>query len=327
MKKLKVVAIILGLTLAPYFVSAYINDYKTWINNEVLTHTDLNANFTKTNTALDEIVAVISDSLAANSYLFQKQADFNDSFYASIDTSGIASKNLLVWNATTKKFENAMVDSSSIVDGTLSVSDIANGANGFALKTDDALKLLRANFVDSLNAYNLLPKSAVRDSIKARYQATDYLNFMLATADSNAANDSLNVEVTCINPLGTKQAALFHNLAGVNEGINLRWIFKLPNQYALLDSIHWFVWTETTTTNANFGIITVFRDSTETERKVLATATSDTVRSLTARTARQQGLVLNYVPGTEEIMVKLYVYGIADTTAIISRPRLFWTNR
>ena len=197
------------------------------------------------------------------------------------------------------------------------------------------IQIQTGNTWDGNSAWNATTKyqllTAIDDSLKARMQSTSYLDFMLTTADSIASNDSMDVEITFINPIGSKQVAFFHNLAGVAEKIDLRWIFKIPNQYALLDSIHWNCWTETiagsSAATQSYGIIYVYRDSTETERKTAAVATSDTIRSSTARTKRQQGLVLNYVPGTEDIMVKLSVYGIADTTLMISRPRLFWTNR
>jgi hypothetical protein len=209
--------------------------------------------------------------------------------------------------------------------------DSANAA--IAANTTHLLKTAVRDSADAAiaantNVTNKLLLASADDSIKARYQSDFYLDFMTATADSNAANDSLQAEVTYTNPLGTKQALLAHNLAGVAEKLDLRWLFKLPNQYARLDSIVFDgIWTETIATE-NYGIAYVYQDSTALNRKELATTTSDTLRSAVARTTKSIMMAPNFVPGTGEVMLKLYIYaGAADTALIISRPHVYVTNR
>jgi hypothetical protein len=169
--------------------------------------------------------------------------------------------------------------------------------------------------------------STVDDTLKARYQSDFYLPYMLAVADSGAANDSLDAEVTHVNPIGTKEAAFFHNLTGLSETVTLRWMFKLPNIYSLLDSIVFTCWTETKAGNVNFGIVTVQEDSTETYTKTAAKATGDTLYSaITARVADNRSIVLNYVPAGNEVLLKLIVKSTSDSM-FISRPHVYITNR
>ena len=344
MKKLRVLWIILVITLVPYFAFGYINNYHTWINNEVLTHTDLNGNFTKVNTALDEIIAAISDSIVDNGQAFMYQVDFNDSvnnrhtigwFDTLLMGTDIKiyreSANRVVFEDTLEipyaDITDSDFDSTNVKNGSLSWSDLVTNANAIdSTKVKDGA--LSITDLANSGTNGLLPKADADDTTKARYQSEFYLDYTNSTADSVAANDSLDVEVTYTNPLGTKQAGFFHNLAGVNEGISLRWLFKLPNQYARVDSIVFDgVWTETTTTNENYGIAYVYQDSTALRTKFAATTTSDTLRSSTARTVKSIMMAPNYVSGTNEIMLRLYVYGIADTVLFISRPHVYITNR
>lgn len=240
--RLKVLFMAIGIMITASLCFGYVNNLKVWVNNEVLTHTDLNGNFTKVNTALDEVQGDIADTSTVLRGLFQK-----------LDDTG--------------------------------------------------------------------------DSIAARQQDDFYLDYVNATADSIAANDSLDVEITHQNPLGNKQAAFFHNKAGVSETIKLTWTFKLPNIYATLDSIVFPCWTETKAGIVNFGIVQVYEDSLETEHKGTVKATGDTLYSdVTARVKANKKVAPNYVPGANEIVLRMTVTTTADSM-FVGRPRVYVTNR
>ena len=213
-----------------------------------------------------------------------------------------------------------------IFDGSTKLATVTNVGDSLALAVLKTAVRDSANAAIAAETTHLL-LTAVDDTIKVRQQTDFYLPYMLAVADSGAANDSLNVEITHVNPIGTKEAAFFHNLAGVSETVTLRWSFKLPNVYSLLDSIVFSCWTETKAGNVNFGLITVWEDSTETGYKTAATATGDTLYSaITARTTDNRSVVLNYVPAGNEILLKLVAKSTVDSM-FFSRPHVYVTNR
>jgi hypothetical protein len=238
--RLKVLFMAIGIMITASLCFGYVNNLKVWVNSEVLTHTDLNGNFTKVNTALDEVQGDIADTSTVLRGLFQK-----------LDDTG--------------------------------------------------------------------------DSIAARQQDDFYLDYVNATADSVAANDSIAIIPTYANPIGTKQAAYIRNVTGLSETVQLRWSFKLLNQYSTIDSIVFNVWTETTNAD-NYGIVTVYQDSTETLFKGTVKTTGDTLKSTTARTVKSIMLAPDYDPGTEEILLRLVITQSADSM-FISRPRIYVSNR
>lgn len=272
--RLKVLFMAIGIMITASLCFGYVNNLKVWVNNEVLTHTDLNGNFTKVNTALDEVQGGIADTSTVLRSLFLLKSAVKD----SVDS-------ILANDTTVTK--NADVRDSS---------------------------LAAANTI-------------VGDSTAVRQQSSFNLDYMLATADSIAANDSLDIEITHQNPLGNKQAAFFHNKAGVSETIKLTWTFKLPNIYATLDSIVFPCWTETKAGIVNFGIVQVYEDSLETEHKGTVKATGDTLYSdVTARVKANKKVAPNYVPGANEIVLRMTVTTTADSM-FVGRPRVYVTNR
>lgn len=261
-RRLKVLFMAIGIMITASLSFGFVNNLKVWVNSEILTHTDLNGNFTKLNTALDEITVDIGDTSTVLRNLFLLKSAVKDS-----------------------------IDSTIVNDTTLTKN------------------------------------AALDDSIKARQQSDFYLDFMQSTADSIAANDSLDVEITHQNPLGTKQAAFFHNKAGVSETIKLTWTFKLPNIYATLDSIVFPCWTETKAGNVNFGIVQVFDDSLETTHAGTVKATGDTLYSdVTARVKANKKVAPNYVPGANEIILRMTVTTTVDSM-FVGRPHVYVTNR
>jgi len=272
--RLKVLFMAIGIMITASLSFGYVNNLKVWVNNEQLYHTDLNGNFTKLNSALDEVQGDIGDTSTVLRNLFLLKSAVKDS-----------------------------VDSILANDSTLTKNaDVRDS---------------------SLAAANTI----VGDSTAVRQQSEFYLDYMLATADSIAANDSLDVEVTHQNPIGTKQAAFFHNKAGVSETIKLTWTFKLSNIYATLDSIVFPCWTETKAGSTNFGIVQVFDDSLETIHAGTVKATGDSLySSVTARVKANRKVAPNYVPAGNEIILRMTITTTVDSM-FVGRPRVYVTNR
>jgi len=272
--RLKVLFICIGIMITASLSFGYVNNLKVWINSEILTHTDLNSNFTKLNSALDEIETDIGD------------------------TSTVL-RNLFMLKSTVKDSVDSIMASDSVFTRNADIRDSALAATN----------------------------AVVGDSIKIRQQSDYYLDYMNSTADSIAANDSVDVEITYQNPLGTKQAAFFHNKAGVSEKIKLTWTFKLSNIYATLDSIVFPCWTETKAGAVNYGIVQVFDDSLETTHAGTVKSTGDSLYSnVTARVKANRTVKPNYTPGQNEIILRMTVTTTADSM-FVGRPHVYVTNR
>lgn len=76
MKKI-IISLILVIIL-PIVSWGYVSGLKSWVNDEILTHTDLNSNFTDLNSGIDDAIADIADSL----FLRLLKTSFNDSINA-----------------------------------------------------------------------------------------------------------------------------------------------------------------------------------------------------------------------------------------------------
>lgn len=232
-------------------------------------------------------------------------SNLRDAIGSAFDAAGDSARAL---GSSMSAFKDSMavVDSSYIVNSKLSVDDINQLGIRLSAK---------------------MPLTSYTDSSKSRQQNDFYLNYMDATADSIASNDSLNVEVTYVNPIGSKQVAFFHNLTGLSQKVQLRWSFKMPNVLATLDSIVVPVWTETKAGTINYGMMYVYEDSLETKFSDTIKATGDTLYSnVTARVTANRSVKPNYIPGIKEVLLKMTVVQTVDSL-FIGRPRVYLTNR
>ena len=186
-----------------------------------------------------------------------------------------------------------------------------------------------SSFSDSANAAIARNTSKLNvvdfdDSSNARTLTTVPLWWTWAYADSIDSNDSLTIEIKNQTPLGTTSGLYVKNTTGLSEKVNLILSFVLPSERASLDSIRFLTWTETTGAT-NYALATVFDDSLQSGWKALATATSDTLRSATARTARYQGLTGINIKGGA-VRLKVLIQTIADSL-FIATPWAYYTMK
>ncbi len=231
---------------------------------------------------------------------------------------GIGNGDLAPNSVTTTEIRTSTIDSSDVKDGSLSVREVAQGRNGFALKTTVRDS---ANAAITANTTHLL-KTDFNDSSNVRTSTTQQLSWTGVFADSIATNDSLTIEIKKQTPLGTAAALYIKNIAGVTEKVKLVLDFQTPSETARLDSIRLVTWTETTDAT-NFAVATVWDDSIQTDWKSVATATGDTLRSAVARTARYQGVTgINIIGG--RIRLETTIQTIADSM-FIAEPKAYFT--
>jgi len=182
------------------------------------------------------------------------------------------------------------------------------------------LRVLKTSVADSINAIVTdslalsVLKVDVADSINARMQTSFPLFYTGAFVDSTAENDSLTIEITENSPLGTKQSLFILNNAGEKETVTLVLDGFLWNKIGVLDSLHYYIWTETTD-KTDFVSTTVYQDSLDTHFKGTASASVDSSCSSTARTAKIVS-VTDIDITDDEFRVKLLVETQSDSMFI-----------
>lgn len=147
----------------------------------------------------------------------------------------------------------------------------------------------------------------------------------MAFADSIAANDSLTVyHVRTGSVFGDGGSLFVKNTTGVSETVKIVLDYTMPNRKGILDSLQCNIWTESTT-GADRISVSVFDDSLYTAFKSVRTAGVDSVRSASARTAKQFGTGLINIYGGGVFRTEVTIVSVADSLWI-GPLRAFFTN-
>ncbi len=307
--KILILCLLFGLMFLPLIATGYMSGKKDWKDGEVLFGTELDVEFLLVDTYFDTLNTAMKDSITAMRTVNISKAAHPDSFTAGwartnvdstkITNDGIGNEDLQVNSVSTTEIRTETIDSTDVKNSSLSVGDIANGGNGFLVKT------------------------AVKDSANNRINSIIRLPWTLAFIDSIGTNDSLYVQVTTLSSLGTSQSLFINNRAGVVEKVHLFLDYYLLNPIARLDSVRVSLWTETTNTT-NYVAFSAWDDSTVDTFKSKLTATARDSTSTTARTAKTTGITgINITGGL--VRFKGIVSTINDST-YVGPLELYLTN-
>lgn len=178
--------------------------------------------------------------------------------------------------------------------------------------------------VNNLNNGITSAQIAAIDSVDARRPTSYPLFWAHAFADSTATNDSLTVEITKKSLIGTKQSVFIDNQQGVAETITLIIDGFLENAYATLDSVNFYVWTETVD-STDYVTVTAYDDSSAGYFKGTAAATAATLCSSTARTKLMRSLTgISITGGTFRLAFTVQTESdsmyVGEVTAYVSHP-------
>ncbi len=173
-----------------------------------------------------------------------------------------------------------------------------------------------------LDSLQSLIRAEVGDSAAARFNDPMYLPWTLAYGDSIASNDALTITVQKQTPIGTSGGLFVHNIQGTPQTVRVILDFDLPH-FSRLDSLRMKVWTETTNAT-DYCIMYAYADSLLGLFKANATATSDTLKSGTARTTATKSFVVGGTSGGRQRLITKFL--TASDSMFVSEIEAYVTN-
>jgi hypothetical protein len=175
---------------------------------------------------------------------------------------------------------------------------------------------------DGMDSLLTLTRSEMGDSTAARFNDPMYLIWSQAYGDSIATNKALTITVTKRTPIGSSEGLFIHNIQGTAQTVSIYLDFDIPH-FSKLDSLRINVWTETTNAT-DYAIIYAYADSTLGQFKAAATATSDTLKSGTARTSATKSFVVGGTTGGRQRLITKFL--TVSDSMFVSEIEAYVTN-